>query len=89
MALDQYLTCQIFPVQWPRFPIKTSCISQWVHLFSKSLGDILNNSCLFIGPEGSMVEGKSIFKGKTIALLVHHIHTISMDDPRSIRLSEK
>ena len=39
MAFDQYLTCQIFPVQWARVPMKTSRIAQWVHLFSMVIED--------------------------------------------------
>ena len=39
MALDQYLTCLIFPLRWACFPIKTSRIAQWVHLFSVDFDD--------------------------------------------------
>ena len=31
MALDQYLTCQVFLLRWAHLPIKTSRIAQWVY----------------------------------------------------------
>ena len=34
MAFDQYLTCQIFPLRFTNFPVKTNHAAQWVHLFS-------------------------------------------------------
>ena len=36
---DQVLTCLTFPLQWACFPIKTSRIAQWVHLFSMDFDD--------------------------------------------------
>ena len=39
MACDQVLTCLIFPLRWACFPIKTSRIAQWVHLFSIDFDD--------------------------------------------------
>ena len=49
MIFDQYLTCQIFPVQWTHFPVKTqSRIAQWVlrALFSKDFSDL---STIYVG----------------------------------------
>ena len=37
--IDQVLTFSIFPLQWVCFPIKTSRIAQWIHLFPINLDD--------------------------------------------------
>ena len=54
-------------MQWAHFPIKTSRIAQWIHLFLMNFDDF------------SMVLG--YFNGKTIALWVHHnyIDVINID----------
>ena len=39
MALEQYLMCQIFPLQWAHFSVETYRITQWVHLLSMDFND--------------------------------------------------
>ena len=62
MALDQDLTCSIFPVRWACFPIKIGRNAQWVHLFSMDFDDFLT---IYL-----------IFNGKSISQWEHHIPSI-------------
>ena len=72
MAFDQYLTCQIFPLRWACFPIKTSRIAQWIYLFSMILMISL--------PFTPFFSLNSILNGKIITQWVHHIPAINCDE---------
>ena len=87
MAFNLYLTCQIFPVQWARFIVKTSRITQWVQLIKIDLKGFGPFVLVFFSEHTQVTPGlpitnhrwsipKQVFSAKIIAQWVCSIHAI-------------